>query len=120
MKSLAASPEPLVWCGIFGMLLVIALLGPSMRTPPVADATPRAQPILLELAHERPEEVVGVIVQKGAEDVDAVDLVTRLGGLVTKDLRVINSFTAKLPARAVLELASAPGVRWVSLDVPVD
>jgi serine protease AprX len=44
--------------------------------------------------------------------------VAQLGGVVTKDLYVINAFAAELPARAVPELAWADGVRWVSLDAP--
>src|SRR5204863_8617621 len=42
-----------------------------------------------------------------------------LGGVVTMDLHIINAFAAELPAGAILELARAAGVRWISLDAPV-
>ena len=98
----------------FSVLLVVALLLPFLVTAP--DVPARAQPILLQMAAERPEETVGVIVQKLGKDTNVEDLVSRLGGVVTKDLWIINAFAAKLPAQAVPDLARAAGVRWVSLD----
>jgi len=44
---------------------------------------------------------VGVIVQKAAARVNLAGLITRLGGAVTQDLRIINAFAAELPAVAV-------------------
>ncbi|MEZ4729029.1 MAG: S8 family peptidase [Caldilineaceae bacterium] len=38
---------------------------------------------------------------------------------MTADLSIIHGFAAELPARAVPQLAIAPGVRWISLDAPV-
>ncbi|HBY99529.1 MAG TPA: peptidase S8 [Chloroflexi bacterium] len=84
-----------------------------------AEPAPRAQPLLLEMAAEHPEATVGVIVQKVAKDESIEDLVTVLGGVVTKDLHIINALSAELPAKAVPLLAQASGVRWVSLDAPV-
>jgi serine protease AprX len=46
-------------------------------------------------------------------------VVESLGGNVTRDLSIINAFSAKVPAGALPELAEAHGVRWVSLDAPV-
>ena len=40
------------------------------------------------------------------------------GGVVTKDLHIINAFAADVPASAVPTLAQAGGVRWISLDAP--
>src|SRR5262249_43594106 len=62
---------------------------------------------------------VGVIVQKTGPDSRAEQLVQRLGGCVTTDLHIINAFAAVLPAGQVRALAQASGVRWVSLDAPV-
>ena len=103
----------------FSVLLVVALLLPFLVTAPAPDVPARAQPILLQMAAERPEETVGVIVQKLGKDTNVEDLVSRLGGVVTKDLWIINAFAAELPAKAVPKLARAAGVRWVSLDAPV-
>jgi serine protease AprX len=106
------------WGRTLSLLFMLALLVPllAMAAPDVAA---RAQPALLAMAAERPEATVGVIVQKVAKDTSVEDLVARLGGRATKDLRIINAFAAELPARAVPKLAKAAGVRWVSLDTPV-
>jgi serine protease AprX len=63
--------------------------------------------------------MLGVIVQKSVKDARVENLVARLDGTVTQDLHIINAFGAKLPGRAIAELARADGVRWVSLDAPV-
>ena len=112
---------------VFSVLLVVALLVPLVGMAPVPEAAPRAQPVLLAMAAERPNETVGVIVQKQVKDTSPStgsghgleELVARLGGAVTKDLYIINAFAAELPAKAVPRLARAAGVRWVSLDAPV-
>ena len=107
------------WGRYLSVLLVVALLLPLMGTAPKAEVAPRAQPILLQMAAERPDETVGIIVQKTVKDTQVESLVARLGGAVTEDLYIINAFGATLPAKAVLELAQADGVRWVSLDAPM-
>jgi serine protease AprX len=100
-------------------LLVAALLLPFMATGPMQAVTPRAQPILLQMAAERPDATLSVIVQKTVKDTQVESLVARLGGTVTADLHIINAFGAILPAKAILKLSQADGVRWVSLDAPV-
>ncbi|MGB3904703.1 MAG: S8 family peptidase [Anaerolineae bacterium] len=107
------------WTGPFSVLLLVGLLLPGIVLSPPAESALRAQPLLLEMAAEHPDEVVGVIVQKLRQDGDVEALVVGLGGEVTKDLHIINAFAAELPAKAVLDLATAPGVRWVSYDGPV-
>jgi serine protease AprX len=81
---------------------------------------PRAQPELLRLAAERPDALLGVIVQTLAEDAGVESTVTRLGGRVTRSLSMIGAFAAELPGRAVPSLARNAGVRWVSLDAVVE
>jgi len=71
------------------------------------------------MAAERPEDILGVIAQKQGTGKTVEELVVRLGGVVTQDLHIINAFAAQLPAKALLELAQARGVRWVSLDAPM-
>ncbi len=102
------------------ILLVVAWVLPFMAATPVqAPADPHAQAILLEIARSQPEVRVSVIVQKTVKDNSIEELVTRLGGSITKDLHIINAFAAELPAKATPELAQANGVRWVSLDAPM-
>jgi hypothetical protein len=98
------------------LVLLLSLL-PLLR--PRSSLRPRTQPVLLELAATRPDEVVSVIVHKAITDSSVEERVARLGGTVTRDLYLIDAFAAELPAQAVLELARAEGVRWVSLDAPV-
>jgi putative nucleotidyltransferase with HDIG domain len=89
---------------------------PLTRT---ANATPRAQPDLVAIAAQHPEQRVAVIVQKLARDASVERTAARLGALVTTDLHIINAFAAEMPAGAAIELARAAGVRWISLDAPV-
>ncbi len=97
-------------------LLILGLLGPA--AVPSARAA-NAQPALALLAAESPAQAVAVIVQKAATGADAEIRVARLGGRVTKDLRIINAFAAEMTAQAALELARSASVRWVSLDAPL-
>ena len=120
MKKPIASSRFVNWSRHLSVLLVVALLLPFMATGPKPEVTPRAQPILLQMAAERPGEVLNVIVQKTAQDASVEKLVVQLGGTVTQDLSIINAFAAELPSTAVPELAEAKGVRWVSLDAPVE
>ncbi|MFL5734269.1 MAG: S8 family serine peptidase, partial [Chloroflexia bacterium] len=101
------------------LVLVVAmgLMGPvsALRV----DAAPKAQPALLRTVAEHPDAKVAVIVQKATRDDSAEQAVAALGGMVTRDLRIINAFAARMPAKAVSRLAADNSVRWVSLDAPV-
>jgi serine protease AprX len=99
------------------LALVLGLLGP-VSIPTVAQAA-NLHPLLAQLAVESPEQTVAVIVQKAETSKRAEELVVQLGGAVTKDLRLINAFAAELSADAARQLAASPGVRWVSLDAPM-
>jgi serine protease AprX len=96
------------------VLASFTLIGP-LPAPVVA----RAQPILLQMAAEQPDQTVSVIVQKAAMGASVEQLVAALGGTVTKDLHIINAFAAEMKAGDAAQLARADGVRWVSLDGPV-
>jgi serine protease AprX len=98
---------------ISALAILTIILGPSAPSPMRAA---KAHPMLLELAKRSPDEMVSVIVQKTA-DADTVDvLVAGLGGHITRDLTIINAFSAALPASAAIELSRHPLVRWVSPD----
>ncbi len=103
-------------------LLVVLALVLSLIMPlaaPLSQASARVQPLLLELTAQQPDQVVSVIVQKTAQDASVEAAVTQLGGTVTNDLHIINAFAAEVKAKDVPQLASVDGVRWVSLDAPV-
>ncbi len=101
-------------------LLLLALLMPAvaLAATPIS-MTLRAQPQLLKLAAASPDARLGVIVQKAGNSSRIEQLVSGLGGVVTKDLSIINAFAADVPAQAIPALAQAEGVRWISLDAPV-
>jgi serine protease AprX len=86
---------------------------------PVIAAPGKVQPRLLEMAASQPDAMMEVIVQKTGADRAVEALIPGLGGAITKDLHIINAFAALLPAKAIPQLATAPGVRWISLDAPV-
>jgi len=110
------------WPKIVQTLIILAfitgLLG-TASTPAVVTPA-NVHPLLLQLAKEKPEQTVSVIVQKADASDQVERLVGKLGGQVTKDLHIIRSLAARLPAGKVLQLAASPAVRWVSLDAPVE
>ena len=118
-NKLAIGLERPNWNRALTVFLVVALLVPMVLMAPASEVSPRAQAVLLEMAQDRAADTVAVVVQKLGTDTGLEDLVARLGGVVTKDLWIINAFAAELPAESVPELAKATGVRWVSLDAPV-
>jgi len=89
------------------MLVITAMVLLLVPAAPTQATTPRVQPILLTMASERPEDTVGVIVQKTLHDGSLERLVASMGGAVTADLTIVNSFAAELPAGAVPALAAA-------------
>jgi len=101
---------------LLAMALVIGLAATASLPTRVA---PRLHPLVAQLAAEKPEQSVAVIVQKADASQAAEQLAEHLGGRVTKDLSIINAFVTELPAWAARELASSSLVRWVSLDAPV-
>ena len=101
------------------LLLVLALSLGSIATVQAGDDPPRAHPALLQLAKERPNEKIRVIVQRKAWEQLPDQALQRAGGKVTRDLPIINGFAMELPARAVEALAKSKGVRWISIDAPM-
>lgn len=102
------------------ILIAVLVLSAFGFAAPQGDAFAKAQPLLAEMAAEVPDQLVRVIAQKVAGTQDAETLVAELGGQVVSDLSIINAFAAEMTAEAALELAQADGVRWVSLDAPVE
>ena len=109
---------------IAGRWFLIGVLGLGLVGPlatPAVPVTARVQDILLQLAEHQPDAVVRIIVQKGANDsTEAEAAVERLGGVVTRDLGIINGFAAEIPASAINELAHTSTITWMSLDAVVN
>ncbi len=103
---------------IFAVLaLLIGAVGPMAISG--GNLQLKAHPRLAQMATQSPDSLVSVIVQKAGSSGQAEELATQLGGKITRDLSIINAFTAKMLAKSALELAFSPLVRWVSLDAPV-
>jgi serine protease AprX len=98
------------------VLIIIALILPAS----IGQTTQiRAQALLLNWVEENPEAMVGVIIQKATAAQEVEEWIVQAGGAITKDLYIINSVAAKLPAERVKQAAALPHVRWISLDGPV-
>jgi len=100
------------------VLLMVSLLGPILlASGPIFQAA-RAEASLLALATTHPHAHVAVVVQQQAQ-ANVAQIVVQLGGVISKELPIINAVAAEVPARALQQLARSPGVAWVSLDAPV-
>ncbi len=116
--------KPLVSCSsnwgkCLSLVLVVMLELPFLAVTPVqAPMAAQVQPVLLQMAAQQPDQVVGVIVQKTVKDNRVEQAVSARGGKITKGLSIINAFAAEIRAKDIAQLASAEGVRWVSLDAP--
>ena len=105
---------------IFQVLLISVLVFSAFGfAGPQQAAVVRAQPQLLQLAAQNPDQMVRVIAQKVAGVQGVEGQVAKLGGQVVSDLSIINAFAAEMTAESALKLAQSDGVRWVSLDAPV-
>ena len=99
--------------------LVLLLAAATPTVAPLVSTAKRVQPVLLDMAAQNPDQMVSVIVQKTEKGTNAEAAVAALGGTITKDLHIINAFVAELKAKEIPRLANADGVRWVSLDAPL-
>ncbi len=70
------------------------------------------------MAAQNPNQLVDVIVQKAGEGVEV--RVAALGGQITRDLQIINAFSARLSAGDAVQLAGLSSVRWISLDAMME
>jgi serine protease AprX len=83
-------------------------------------STVKAQPELLQLAYNNPDQTVSVIVQKVGQTNSPETEAEKLGGRVVGSLSIINSFSAEMTAEAAAELSRMASVRWVSLDAEME
>jgi hypothetical protein len=110
------------WQKISKIILSLALLSGLLGPVPfiIHSAQTNTHPQLGQIAMEDPDQLVSVIVQMKEGESNQQALVSQLGGVFVSDLPIISAFTAQLSAEAALELSSEPGVRWISLDAPVE
>jgi serine protease AprX len=104
------------------ILVIVVVLIFGLFSPAIGASRPNydnLHPQLIELAAESPDQVVAVMVQKADGSDQPERLVEKLGGQVTKTLKLINAFVAKLPAGRVTEFTTMASVNWVSLDARI-
>ncbi len=124
-RAYASSPEsrgrPVRATILIVTLLMSALMQASAPAPANVQAlrVPHAQAELLDLAARHPDRPVRVIVQKAGKGATVESRVSQLCGTITGELGIINAFTAELPAASAVSLSRLEGVRWVSLDAPL-
>jgi len=71
------------------------------------------------VANTSPDQLVSVIVQQSGQSDAVAKFVEKLGGTVTKDLKIINALAVNIPAGSILRLEDHPDVQWVSPDAPM-
>jgi len=96
--------------------LIVTMLVTLIGSTHQAGSTAKAQPQLIQLAQNEPNHTVSVIIQKQGKTDAPEEQVAKLGGKVTRDLSIINAFSAELTAETAIELSRAKAVRWVSLN----
>jgi serine protease AprX len=106
---------------IHSFIITVLVLGLFGAAAPAQGATAaKAQPVLVTLAAQHPDQRVSVIVQKAAGASGTEGRVSALGGQVTQDLRIINAFAAEMSAKSAVQLSKAGDVRWISLDASME
>ncbi|MCB0064424.1 MAG: S8 family serine peptidase, partial [Caldilineaceae bacterium] len=107
------------WRWLYRLILIGTVVLSSV-IPVYAQSEPlRIHPALLTLAEESPNEIIRVIVQQNAQERISGGTLSRAGAQVTRELPIINGVVLELPARKVIDLARARGVRWITVDAPV-
>ena len=106
----------------FAILIVLLIASTSIVR--ADQGPPRADPALLQLAAEHPDDTFMVIIQREVKNKDLKDddpetAVEKAGGKVKKQLQMIESFSAELTGKEIEKLAKHPKVRWISFDAPL-
>ena len=105
---------------LLASVLVLAMLAAWVPVFNVSIHTmPAASPQLLSLARQAPEQPVRIIVQT-RDMAQTRTWIQSTGGLVLKELSIIQAVVAEVPAASIQDLAYRPAVRWISLDAPVE
>jgi serine protease AprX len=100
------------------VLVGVLALGPTSAAASHAEYGQPPEPV--QAATQPSNQKAAVIVQKAYRTGQAEALVRSLGGVVTKDLSLINAFAAEIPAGALSQVAASPSVARVTADGPVE
>uniref|UniRef100_A0A540VDF0 S8 family serine peptidase n=2 Tax=Litorilinea aerophila TaxID=1204385 RepID=A0A540VDF0_9CHLR len=108
------------WGNAIRWAIMLALILSSVLVAPSPVAANKIQPALLELVNRQPGSTLPIIVQKAGVNQEIESWIRQQGGVITKELPIINAFAAELAGEAVPLLAELPDVRWISLDASVE
>lgn len=102
-------------------LILLAFIGSSTGvTTALSPAASKAHPAVVSAAELEPDAFVRAIVQKTDHSDVVARLVGKHGGRIVEELSLINALVVEMPAGRLGDIARADGVRWVSLDAPVE
>ena len=104
----------------FQFVVIAIIIFTAMGSTRPVESITKIQPELLQLAQNKPDQVVSIIVQKNGTSDFPEMYVENLGGKVANNLDIINSFQAEMTTYAATELSRAESVRWVSLDAEME
>ena len=105
------------WARVASLGLVVLFVASLLRFPAAALIQSKLDPALWRVASNHPSQRVPVIVHETDPGSEAAEsLIRGLGGTVTRELPIIGSFSAKVPARALPVISASPTVRTVSSD----
>ena len=105
-----------------GLIAAIAVALSIVAIRPLAASTfsAKADPALYRAAQAAPASTLPVIVrERTPASTEAEGIVWRLGGRVSRELPIIGSFAARVPARSLSALAEAPSVTRVWGDASI-
>ncbi|MDX1933851.1 MAG: S8 family peptidase [Capsulimonadales bacterium] len=112
--------------GVGGATTLLVLAGAAPSSPRLRSFTPSSTPqpsayIRTSRALTGVEARTGVIVRlsPGVRSSDLRPTITRLGGIVYRDLPLIGAIAVRLPETSHRTLAALPGVAHLSPDLPV-
>lgn len=101
-------------------LLIMILLLTSAPIAQAKDDLLHADPALLRLAEEHPDEKIRIIIQRMANiNGNATPEIDQIATSEKKELPIINGVALEVPASAINGLARSPNVRWISFDAPM-
>ena len=103
--------------GAIALAVVLAVCGVLVGIVPAAAAAPKMDTYLVRVAQAGGSQQVQVIVRETTPATSAAEQAVRaLGGRVTKDLSLIGSFAALVPARQLFALQRSAAIQRIWLD----
>ena len=122
LTSLVIGPKMLWASALRPVVLLITLVSiVSLLTAYMPDVMPqsvimqRVHPQLRRIAQDRPHQLLTVIVKKSSADASVERSLVKLGGVIKRNMPLLNAFAAELSGRAVLRLASNSDVKWIAM-----